>query len=105
MIATIGAASQLRATPNEQARESSLFGVVRCETMPELPDISAYITALESRIIGEPIEYVRLANPLAGIVRRAPESVSATGEGGRPQSIRLVWSKTAGHAELKRPSV
>ena len=31
--------------------------------MPELPDISAYITALEPRIVGEPIEHVRLASP------------------------------------------
>jgi formamidopyrimidine-DNA glycosylase len=31
--------------------------------MPELPDISAYITALESRIVGESIEHVRLASP------------------------------------------
>ena len=31
--------------------------------MPELPDISAYITALESRIVGEPIEHIRLASP------------------------------------------
>ncbi len=31
--------------------------------MPELPDIAAYITALEPRIIGQPIERVRLASP------------------------------------------
>jgi formamidopyrimidine-DNA glycosylase len=30
--------------------------------MPELPDISAYITALESRIVGQPLERVRLAS-------------------------------------------
>ena len=30
--------------------------------MPELPDIAAYITALEPRIIGQPIERVRLAS-------------------------------------------
>ncbi len=28
--------------------------------MPELPDISAYITALEARILGQPLEHVRL---------------------------------------------
>lgn len=28
--------------------------------MPELPDISAYISALESRIVGQPLEHVRL---------------------------------------------
>ena len=31
--------------------------------MPELPDITAYISALESRIIAQPIEQVRLASP------------------------------------------
>lgn len=30
--------------------------------MPELPDISAYISALEPRILGQPIERVRLAS-------------------------------------------
>jgi formamidopyrimidine-DNA glycosylase len=31
--------------------------------MPELPDIAAYITALESRIVGQPLNRVRLASP------------------------------------------
>lgn len=31
--------------------------------MPELPDISAYIVALESRIVGQKFERVRLASP------------------------------------------
>src|SRR5579864_8653537 len=31
--------------------------------MPELPDISAYISALEARIVGQPVEKVRLASP------------------------------------------
>jgi formamidopyrimidine-DNA glycosylase len=31
--------------------------------MPELPDITAYITALEARILGQPLEQVRLASP------------------------------------------
>lgn len=31
--------------------------------MPELPDIAAYITALEPRIVGQRIEQVRLASP------------------------------------------
>jgi formamidopyrimidine-DNA glycosylase len=31
--------------------------------MPELPDIVAYITALETRIVGQPLEKVRLGNP------------------------------------------
>src|SRR6202163_2159452 len=31
--------------------------------MPELPDIVAYIDALEPRIIGQPLERIRLASP------------------------------------------
>jgi len=31
--------------------------------MPELPDITAYLAALESRILGQPLERVRLASP------------------------------------------
>jgi len=48
--------------------------------MPELPDIAAYITALEARILGQPLEHVRLASvfllrtadpPLASVEGRA----------------------------------
>jgi len=31
--------------------------------MPELPDIAAYITALEPRILGQPLQRIRLASP------------------------------------------
>ncbi len=31
--------------------------------MPELPDIAAYIRALEPRIVAQPIEHIRLASP------------------------------------------
>ncbi len=31
--------------------------------MPELPDIAAYVRALETRIMGEPIANIRVANP------------------------------------------
>ena len=31
--------------------------------MPELPDITAYLTALEGRIVGQPLEKVRLGSP------------------------------------------
>jgi len=30
--------------------------------VPELPDIAAYITALESRILNQPLQHVRLAS-------------------------------------------
>jgi formamidopyrimidine-DNA glycosylase len=31
--------------------------------MPELPDIAAYLVALESRVVGEPLEGMRIARP------------------------------------------
>jgi formamidopyrimidine-DNA glycosylase len=32
--------------------------------MPELPDITAYITALQSRVVGQPLEALRISSPL-----------------------------------------
>lgn len=32
--------------------------------MPELPDITAYLTALTPRVVGQPLEQVRIASPL-----------------------------------------
>jgi formamidopyrimidine-DNA glycosylase len=43
--------------------------------MPELPDIAAYITALEPRIVGQPIEHVRLAS--AFLLRTAEPPLSS----------------------------
>jgi formamidopyrimidine-DNA glycosylase len=57
--------------------------------MPELPDIAAYITALERRIIGQPLERVRLASlfllrtaqpPLASVEGRAVRELRRVGK-------------------------
>src|ERR1700747_3638393 len=32
--------------------------------MPELPDITAYLTALAPRVVGQPLEELRIASPL-----------------------------------------
>ena len=45
--------------------------------MPELPDISAYISALEPRIVGQPLEPIRLNNPF--LLRTAQPPVSSAG--------------------------
>jgi formamidopyrimidine-DNA glycosylase len=42
--------------------------------MPELPDIAAYISALEERIIGQPLQHVRLAS--AFLLRTAEPPIS-----------------------------
>jgi formamidopyrimidine-DNA glycosylase len=57
--------------------------------MPELPDISAYITAIEARILGQPLERVRLASvfllrtvdpPLASVEGRAVHAIRRIGK-------------------------
>src|SRR6266481_2188339 len=60
--------------------------------MPELPDISAYITALESRIVGEPIEHVRLATPF---LLRTVEPPIASVEGRRVRELRRIGKRIA----------
>src|SRR3989440_8021422 len=60
--------------------------------MPELPDISAYITALESRIVGEPIEHVRLATPF---LLRTVEPPIASVEGRRVCALRRIGKRIA----------
>ncbi len=46
--------------------------------MPELPDITAYITALEARILGQTLEHVRLASVF--VLRTVDPPVSAVEE-------------------------
>jgi formamidopyrimidine-DNA glycosylase len=60
--------------------------------MPELPDISAYITALESRVVGQPLRRIRLASPF--LLRTVdPPLVSA--EGRVVRGLRRVGKRIA----------
>jgi formamidopyrimidine-DNA glycosylase len=60
--------------------------------MPELPDISAYITALEARILQQPIERVRLASVF--LLRTVDPPLSAV-EGRTVQAIRRIGKRIA----------
>src|SRR5690348_2149132 len=60
--------------------------------MPELPDISAYITALEPRVIGEPIEHIRVASPF--LLRTADPPLSAV-EGKQVRELRRIGKRIA----------
>jgi formamidopyrimidine-DNA glycosylase len=60
--------------------------------MPELPDISAYLTALEPRIVGEPIEHVRLASPF---LVRTVEPPIASVEGRKACELRRIGKRIA----------
>jgi formamidopyrimidine-DNA glycosylase len=60
--------------------------------VPELPDIAAYLTALEPRIIAQPIERIRLASPF--LLRTArPSLVEA--EGRVVRKLRRVGKRIA----------
>ena len=58
--------------------------------MPELPDIAAYITALEPRILGEPIEHIRLAS---AFLLRTVEPPIAGVEGRRVRELRRIGKR------------
>jgi formamidopyrimidine-DNA glycosylase len=64
----------------------------KLESMPELPDITAYITALEPRILDQPLEQVRLASVF--VLRTADPPISAV-EGKAVRAIRRVGKRIA----------
>jgi formamidopyrimidine-DNA glycosylase len=60
--------------------------------VPELPDISAYIFALKSRILGQTIARVRIASPF--VVRTADPPISAL-EGETVRQVRRIGKRIA----------
>jgi formamidopyrimidine-DNA glycosylase len=60
--------------------------------MPELPDISAYIVALEARILGQPLERVRLGSVF--LLRTVDPPLSST-EGRRVVALRRIGKRIA----------
>jgi formamidopyrimidine-DNA glycosylase len=60
--------------------------------MPELPDISAYISALESRIVAQPIERVRVAGPF--LLRTAQPPVTSV-DGRFVRELRRIGKRIA----------
>jgi formamidopyrimidine-DNA glycosylase len=60
--------------------------------MPELPDIAAYISALEPRIVGQPIQQIRLASPF--LLRTAQPPVSSV-EGRIVRELRRIGKRIA----------
>ena len=60
--------------------------------MPELPDIAAYLTALEPRILGQPLERVRLNSPF--LLRTAQPTIS-TLEGRNVRELRRIGKRIA----------
>src|SRR3984957_20213434 len=60
--------------------------------MPELPDIAAYISALERRIVGSPIEHVRIASPF--LLRTVQPPLSDV-EGRTVRGLRRIGKRIA----------
>jgi formamidopyrimidine-DNA glycosylase len=60
--------------------------------MPELPDIAAYITALEPRIVGKPLERIRLQS--AFLLRTAQPPLSEV-EGRTVRELRRIGKRIA----------
>jgi formamidopyrimidine-DNA glycosylase len=60
--------------------------------MPELPDITAYLHALEPRIVGQPIQQVRLASPF--LLRTADPPLTAV-EGRKVCELRRIGKRIA----------
>ena len=58
--------------------------------MPELPDIVVYIGALESRIVGQPLERIRLGSPF--LLRTAQPSITSV-EGRRVRQLRRIGKR------------
>lgn len=60
--------------------------------MPELPDITAYIRALEARIVGQPLQHIRLASPF--LLRTAQPPLS-NAEGRHVRELRRIGKRIA----------
>jgi formamidopyrimidine-DNA glycosylase len=60
--------------------------------MPELPDIAAYISALEARILGQPLERVRLASVF---LLRSVEPPLSSVEGRTVVALRRIGKRIA----------
>lgn len=60
--------------------------------MPELPDISAYIVALDRRITGQPLEHVRLSSPF--LLRTVQPPLTSV-EGRTVKRLRRVGKRIA----------
>jgi len=58
--------------------------------VPELPDITAYLTALEPRVVGQPLEHLRIASPL--LLRTAVPRID-TIEGKTVRSLRRIGKR------------
>ena len=94
LISRSASPARTSAAPRFLASRSSLrhFSEAKFISMPELPDIAAYISAMEARILGRPIERVRLAS--AFLLRTAQPPVTSV-EGRMVRQLRRIGKRIA----------
>lgn len=76
---------------SERACENRILAC-KVKSMPELPDITAYISALSTRIVGQPLARVRLAS---AFVLRTVEPPVASVEGRLVRELRRIGKRIA----------
>jgi formamidopyrimidine-DNA glycosylase len=76
----------------QASRLQTSFAPCKLMAMPELPDITAYINALEKRIVGRPLERVRLGSPF---LLRTVEPPLPSVEGRVVKKLRRVGKRIA----------
>jgi formamidopyrimidine-DNA glycosylase len=65
---------------------------MQADAMPELPDIAAYISALEPRIVGKKLEQVRIASPF---LLRTVQPPLGSAEGRPVRELRRIGKRIA----------
>jgi len=65
---------------------------MQADAMPELPDIAAYISALEPRLVGKKLEQVRIASPF---LLRTVQPPLASAEGRPVRELRRIGKRIA----------
>jgi formamidopyrimidine-DNA glycosylase len=74
--------------------------------MPELPDVTAYLVALEPRIVGQPLTGIRIASPflLRSVDPPPREVIGKTVVGLRRIGKRIVFHLGSGRGEAREPA-
>src|SRR5438270_3089385 len=71
---------------------STRYHLSKLIPMPELPDITAYLSALESRIAGQPLTHIRIASPF--LLRTVQPPIEEF-EGHTVRSLRRIGKRIA----------
>jgi formamidopyrimidine-DNA glycosylase len=75
-----------------ETRLQSAQVACKLKVMPELPDIAAYITALEARVLEQKLERVRLGTPF--LLRSVDPPLSSL-EGRTVKQLRMIGKRIA----------